>query len=432
MSCKKALFLFIILFLGIFYNISFCQNERGTVLDKIIAVVGNEVIMQSELDAQIIILAQQDKSVNVKDPEFRKKVLDLLIDEKLIICKAIEDSIVVSDEEIQRRWDFHLQNLISYYGSEKRIEDIYNTSIAKIQIEYRDEIRKQLLSETLKRQKFGEIKANPKEVEEFYNEYKDSLPPMPEQVELYHIVKYVAPGIDSKKATYELAKKVRDSIVEGGDFASFAEKYSADPWTAKSGGELGWFIKGKLVQEFEQAAFSLQKGEISLPVETPFGYHIIQTLDKKKDSIFTRHILFKIVQSNKENDDTKAFLLSIKDSIAHGVDFETLAKKYSEEKETQGFGGKLGKMQLMKIPGNLRDLVVNLKDGEVSEPIQYSGEPKVSYHIIFRKKTIPEHKMNLDDDYEEIAQYATSRKQQKAYAEWINELRKEIYWEIKN
>lgn len=417
--------------LSFLFNISYSQLDNGTVLDKIVAVVGNEVIMQTELEAQIIILAQQDKSIDIKDPEFRNKILNLLIDEKLVLIKAIEDSIVVSEEDIKQRWEFHLKNLISYYGSEKRIEDIYNTSIAKIQIEYRDEIRKQLLIETLKRQKFAEIKANPKDIEDFFKEYKDSLPTMPEQVELYHIVKNVSSGTDSKKATFELAKKVRDSIISGGDFANFAQRYSADPWTAKSGGELGWFEKGKLVQEFEQAAFSLQKGEISMPIETPFGYHIIQTLDKKKDSIFTRHILFKIVKSDKEQEEAKAFLLALKDSVANGADFELLAKKYSEEKETQGYGGKLGRLQILKIPGSIRDIVVNLKDGEVSDPMQYSNEPKVSFHIIYRKKTIPEHKMNLTDDYEDIAQYATIRKQQKAYAEWINELRNEIFWEIK-
>ncbi len=430
-SGKRAFtMLFLLLFVSVCSSLT-AQLKEGDVVDKIAAVVGNEVIMLSDLTSQIAMLAQQDPTVNVADTSIRSRVLNSMINEKLVVAKAIEDSVVVSDDEIKQRWEYQLNRFIQYYGSEKRIEDIYGMSIARLQYEYKDDIRKQLLSEKLRAQKFQEVKVTPREVEDFYKAFKDTLPSVPAQVELYHIVKNVEADSKAKDQVLELAKKVRDSLMKGGDFADFAKRYSQDPGTAASGGDLGWFEKGKLFPEFEKSAFALQVSQFSVPVETPFGFHIIQTLDKNKDSVLTRHILFKVGQSTTDVDSIKSFLNSIKQRVEKGESFEELAKKYSDEKETQGFGGALGKFPIAQIPATIKETIDKLQDGQVSEPYPYSSEPKVSFHIMYRKKTSQEHKPTIEHDYKEIEQVATNYKQNKLYQEWVEQLRKQMYWEIK-
>jgi peptidyl-prolyl cis-trans isomerase SurA len=402
------------------------------VYDKILAVAGNEVIMLSDLNDQLAFLAQQDPKMNPSDPKVRKQILDAMINEKLVITKAIEDSIELTDDEVNSQWDYYISNLIKHYGSTKRIEDIYGISLTKLKQEKREDFRKQLLAERIKQKEFGEIKANAREVDEYFNKYKDSMPNVPIEVEFYHIVKYSEPSKNAKEETYKLAMSIRDSIIKGlGKFEDFARRYSADAGTASAGGDLDWVEKGKLISEFEKAAFSLAVGVTSEPIETPFGYHLIQTLDKNKDSVRTRHILFKIGQGSNENEDTKKFLLDLKAKALKDGHFEDLANQYSEDKLNEALGGMNGVVPVEYLPVNMKEALGNMKDGEISDPLPYTTVPKESFHIIYKKRMIPEHRPNLKDDYKDIEQLASVNKQNKLYNDWIEKLRKTMYWEIK-
>ncbi len=417
---------------SIFSGKAFSQIKEGKSLDKIVAVVGNEIIMKSEVDGYIMAMAQQQPDIDPNDPEIREKVLNNLIDENLVVTKAIEDSVVVTDEEVNQRVDFMISNWVSHYGSEKRVENIMGISLSKLKQDYKELFRKKLLAEKLKQQKFSDITVSPREVKEFYEAHKDTLPQIPPQVKLYQIVKYIEADKDAREETVQLAKRVRDSIIAGGDFAEFAKRYSDDPMTREDGGELGWFEKGKLYPAFEQAAFSLQEDEISLPVETPFGFHIIQTMDKEKNRVFTRHILFKVGETTKDKEKVKDLLTDIKKRVEEGESFRKLAKKYSDDKQTRGFGGKLGKLPLNELPGEMKKVVMDMPEGGVTEPMEYTGDPtKKGYYIIYKKEFYPAHKPNLEDDYEKIEQFAKANKQSKMFEDWIDELRAEMYWEIK-
>jgi peptidyl-prolyl cis-trans isomerase SurA len=409
------------------------QIKEGESLDKIAAIVGNEIIMQSDIKGKLVLLAQQNPSIDINNPETRNKVLNSLIDEKLVIMKAIEDSVVVGEDEITQRWDYFLKQLIQYYGSEKRIEDVYSMSLSRLQFEYRDLIKKQLLIEKIQQQKFSSVKSSGREVEQFFKEFKDSLPNIPEQTELCHIVKYVKSDNEAKERTFALAKKVRDSIIAGGNFADFAKRYSNDPGTANVGGDLGWFAKGKLLAEFERAAFDLTPGQISMPIETPFGYHVIQTIDKKRDSVLTKHILFKIIQSTDDNDRVIKQLTEIKAKVDKGESFTTLAKTESDENESKGFGGSIGTFDAGNMPVNIKDFVTKMAVGEVSQPLPYTLDPtKPAYRLLYKKAVIAEHKPSMENDYKLIEQKASMYKQMKQYQDWIETLRKSMYWEIKN
>ena len=281
------------------------QLEDGKTIDKIVAIVGNEVVMASEIDAQMARMLQSDNNADFYDETQRKEVLNALIDEKLLIQKAEKDSINVSDQEIEQRWSQLLDNWKQQYGSLARIELIFGKALSRVKYEFRDQIKHQIMTQKLNYQKFGDLSVSSKDVNEFYEKFKDSLKYIPDQYEISHIIKNVKVDNTAKDNSFKIAKSIRDSILKGIDFAKLALNNSDDQTTKTDGGELGWVKKGLLFPEFEKAAFALTTGETSIPIETPFGYHIIQTLEKKVDQVKTRHILIKF---KSENDNTKDVL----------------------------------------------------------------------------------------------------------------------------
>jgi peptidyl-prolyl cis-trans isomerase SurA len=430
---KSILFIGLVSYLALVCSAqsSFVELEEGQSLDKIVAAVGGQVILASEVDAQMYRTIQNNQSVSFADEEIRLDILNQLIDDKLVVVKAIEDSMEVGSEEIDARWQQLLEQWVGQYGSEERIEKIFKKPISRIKFDYSDQIRNQILSQRLSYTKFGQISVTPKEVERFYQEYKDSLQIIPDQYDLAHIMLEVSADESSKKESFEKAKSIRDSLLNGTDFAELAKRNSQDPGSAPSGGELGWFERGKLFPEFEKEAFALSKGETSLPVETPFGYHIIQTMDKKKNSILTRHILIKFGETEDKQQETINKLLEIKARVEAGEDFESLAKELSQDKDSKAFGGALGKMMTGRMPNSTFMAVKDLKDGQITDPFPHEGtSSKPAYHIILRKKFYPSHKMSLEEDSAQIENFAKMNKQSKLMKKWVAELRKELYWEI--
>ena len=326
----------IILSLVLILSASSLFAQKSQVLDKIIATIGREIVLQSDIEGRMAMFLQQNPKVNPADPELRKQVLESLINERLMVTKAMEDSIAILDEEINQSLDFMMQNLIQTYGSEKRVEDLYGMSISRIRKNYREEVRKQLLVERLQQQRFMGVKCTNREVEDFYTQYRDSIRVIPASVELAHIVKHIKPSADAKEEVKRLALKIRDSIVKGIDFAELAKRHSGDPGSASTGGDLGWVDKGKFVAEYERAAYDLQPGETSQPIESPFGFHIIQTIEKRKDASHTRHILLKLGGSADDKSRVEKILNDLKERIEKGESFEEMAKQYSDEKGPKG------------------------------------------------------------------------------------------------
>ncbi len=403
----------------------------GTSIERIRAIVGEDIITQSDVLGYLSQMASQEPSININDTALQSRILNLMIDERLVIAKAIEDSVVASEDEIEQRWTYQIQRLISKYGSEKRIEDIFGMSILQMKNDFRDDICKQILSDKMKQNLFANVKVTNAEVIDFYKQYVDSMPMVPASIDLYHIVKNVVTNESSKESILKIANAVRDSIVSGGDFSDFARRYSGDPGSAMSGGDLGWAGRGVFIKEFEQTAFNQNKGAVSVPIETMFGFHVIQTIDKNKDSVHCRHILFKLGQNPEDIEKTKKLLSDLRSEAIKNNNFEELAKANSDEIETRGFGGALGQMPLNQIPPQIESLISSLKDGDITEPIIYTNDPKTSFHILYRKRTIPEHKATVESDFKQLEVMATNFKQNKMYQEWIQKIRKEMYWELK-
>lgn len=402
------------------------------VLDKIVAVVDNEIILQSELDFQATMYASQ-RGADPNSPALKKEILNSLIDEKLVYAQAQLDSIQVSEAEVSQRIDYQINVLQQQYGSVQNIEKLYGMNIDRIKRELRDDVRKNLMVQRLREKNFSTLEATRREVEEFYETYKDSIGTIPEKLKIYHI--YINPKTNSRlKAKYrDFAQAILDSIKAGADFESMAKKYSEDPGSAQFGGDLGFVKRGVFYPEFESVAFAMKEGEISNVVESPVGFHIIQLLERRGESIHTRHILIKIKADESADLQAIEFLNDLRDSVVNGNgSFQQFAKKYSEDKETAPFGGELGTFYINQLDKHLLDVVSKLKTGEISYPrrIEY-GQGTYGYHIVYLESRMPQHPANLKEDYTEIKKLSDEYKKQKEYDKWISGLKDKIYWDVR-
>ncbi|MCL5266986.1 MAG: peptidylprolyl isomerase [Bacteroidetes bacterium] len=417
---------FLVLF-TLFVGMARAQDKP--VLDKVVAVVGNEIILKSELDYQVQMVAYQNK-MNPDDPSLRQKVLESLIDEKLILQQAVLDSVTVPEDEVNRQLDSRIEALEKQVGGEKKLEEIYGMSLSKIRNEFREDMRKQLIVEKLKQQKFGNLSVSAVEVRNFYDTYKDSLPEVPEQVSISHIFIVPKPSEQAKKEAYDKAEALLDSLKHGADFAELAKKYSQDPGSASAGGDLGWAARGQFIPEFEHAVYALKPGEISGVVETQFGFHIIQLLARRGDMVHARQILIRIPVLKSDDDSVITLLDSLRERALHGESFAKLAREYSQDKDTRDLGGDLGTVSVDQLEPSFLNTVKELKVGEISKPVKVTFGTSYGYHIVYLRNRIPAHKINLSEDYNRLEKMALAMKQNNDYLKWIAKLKKEIYWKV--
>ena len=402
------------------------------VLDKVVAVVDNEIILQSEFDFRANLEAQQ-RNINPADSTFRRQVLTAMIEEKLLYAQAELDSITVSDEQVKQQLEYQINYFIQQYGSRERLEQVYGMPIEKLKRSLQDDTKKNLMAEMLKQKKFGQMDASRKEIEDFYDMYKDSLGVVAEKFTIAHIFQNPKTGERVKKKAREFAESLLDSLKHGADFAKLAKKYSDDPGSAAQGGDLGSVKRGVFFPEFEAAAFALAPNQISGVVESPVGFHIIQLLERRGESIHTRHILIKVKSDDESDLKAIEFLTDIRDSIVKGKNtFEYYAKLYSDDKETAKFGGTLGTFEASQLDKQLLDIIYKLKEGEISFPKRLDVDKNVyGYHIVKLEKRIPQHKANMDLDFAELKRMTEYYKKQKLFAKWIDDIKSRIYWQVR-
>ena len=400
-----------------------------TSIDRIVAVVDKEIITESELTERTTLLALQNR-LNPNDEALRRQILDGLIAEKLMLAQSFIDSVVVTDEEVTRELDQQINNLIRRAGSQERLEQIYGMPLARIKRESREIMRKQMLVSRVRQSKEAGVKISRREVEEFFAEYKDSLAVIPEEFQLSHI--FVEPKIDTtiERETRAFMNAILDSLRAGRDFADFAHRYS-DDGSKTSGGDLGWAKRGDYVQEFEQALFSLQPNEISGVVKTQFGFHIIQLIERRGESVHARHILKQVERGSASDTNAVEFLRGLKDSLDNGVLFTELAKRYSEDEESKIVGGDIGTVSLDMLQPEFSSVVQELQEGEVSAPHRIPHGASYGYQIVKVNKRVPEHQPALETDYRRIEQVALQVKRARVGDEWLDEIKKNIYWEVR-
>jgi peptidyl-prolyl cis-trans isomerase SurA len=401
-----------------------------TLIDRIVAVVDKEIITESELNERVTFLAAQNR-INANQAGLRMQVLDGLVSEKLVLAQALIDSVEVTDDEVSRALEQQIANFVRQVGSEQRVEQMYGKSISRIKRDYRSEIKNQLLVQKIRQQREAAISVTHREVEDFYVSFKDSLPQVPEEFDLSHV--YIVPKPDTaiEAKTWFVMQSILDSIRAGADFANFAKRYSTDPGSAASGGDLGWEKRGVFVREFEETVFGLKEGDVSRIVKTQFGLHIIQLLGRRGESVHARHILMKIEKGPASDSAAVDTLRTLRQRALKGESFAELASKYSEDEDTKTIGGDLGTLTADQLQPDFAGQIKEMKAGEISEPIRTVVGSSYGFHIIWMRKRTAPHAINLHDDFKRIQQLALYMKRNKQNAEWIDELKKTIYVDIR-
>jgi len=346
-----------------------------------------------------------------------------------LLIKADEDTITADEEQVDRTLNQQINYMIQQAGGQEKLEKYLNQPLAKIKNNLRKEIENQLRIQMLRQKRFGDVKVSRREVEEFFKQYQDSLPRLEETVDISQILMQIKPSDESIQKAYEKIQRLKKMLEEGADFAELAKKYSEDPGSAANGGDLGFVKRGDLVKEFEEAAFALKEGEISDIVQTQFGFHLIQMVEKRGDKIRVRNILVRLQPTEEDEKRVREKLMEIREKILKGeATFEEMALKYSDDPNVAKDKGHLGRYRVgtFKIK-EFEDVIKTLKPGEISLPFK----TEFGLHIVRLNDRQKPRKLSLEKDWQQIEQWAIEKKREMLYRKWVEELKKEIPIEIK-
>ncbi len=421
---------FAILAVLTFSMYTFAQDEPP-VIEGIAAIVGDNIILKSDLSQILTMTAANERfdlNANPKRAEqLQNRILQSLIDQKILLEMAELDSIVVEDKDVDNALSQQIDSFIAQAGSEEAAEEALGQSIKSFKKEYWFDMRDKMITEQYQYTLLSSIAVSRREVKQFFETYKDSLPMFPTLVNLHHILLPIRAGDESKKAAYTLLDSLRLEIQSEGDFAQIAGAYSEDPGSAGRGGDLGFVRRGTLVPEFESTAFSLEIGAVSDIVETDFGYHLIEVLEKQGERVRARHIL--ISPDITTADETRAwnYASSIKDSIQNLDNFEEFASRYSIDETTKSVGGFLGWVDPSSYPvREIAQVIYELSQNECSPPIQSS----FGYHLLWLGDIRPGGVPNLSLHWTDVEEMALNHKKMMWFNEWMEETKKNFYVKI--
>lgn len=415
------------------------QTYGGGLIDKSIAIVGNDVILLSDIEEEVRMMQASGMTV---ESSTRCQILENLVSSRLFLTQARLDSLTVTDEQVKEQVEARLNDIMNRIGGEKETEEYFKKPLYKIRADWTDVFRDQLLIQQMQQKVYTSIpKMTPAAIKELCAEMPaEDLPVIPTQYKLRQIVLYP----DKESAAMVVKEKLldlRERVLAGEKFSSLARLYSQDPGSATRGGELGMRSKTVYWPQFSDAAMSLKVGQVSQIVETPDGYHIIQMIEKKGDMFNARHILIK--PSYTASDRNKAFarLDSIKSEILGGnVTFEAAAWFNSEDPKTRTSGGMMvdeytGSASLEKDRLNPADYAVikDLKPGDISEPFESldtEGRGHTIYKIVRLDEEIPSHTATFETDYDALVNMANEKNAHKAIENFVEEKKKTTHIRI--
>ncbi len=409
------------------------QESTGVVVDEIIVRVDDYIVLRSELESTYLDILSRGERISGNT---KCAVLKDLITNKLLVAKAEIDSVLVEDGQVDQELNSRMALIINQVGSEDEIEKYYNKTIAEFKKELFDDIKEQLIVRKMRQEILTDVAVSPEEVKDFYESVpSDSLPYFSTQVKVSQIVKVPEVGKEQKDKTKGELLKIRDKILNGESFEILATLYSQDPGSAQNGGNLGFVGRGSFQPEFEAAVFKLKEGEVSMPIETEFGFHLIQLIEKRGNLFNSRHILLQPDFSDSDIQRTKDFLDSLK-SLAYSdsVTFEELAREYSDDKFTSSFGGyftdAMGSENVLveELDPVIFFTIDTMNVSQISVPFESrTDDGKIAYKLIFFKEKIPPHLGNLEEDYQRFRNFTLNRKQGIELDKWFEKARKEVF-----
>lgn len=425
----KKLFLFICL------PMLALAQEAPINIDRIVAKVDNYIILRSEVEQLYL------RGVQQQQPISKCQALESMVVNKLLVAKAEIDSVYVEDKQVDDQLTARMQQMIQLYGNEKNIVEQLGKSIETLKSEVRSQVKEKMTAERMQGKITENIKITPNEVKKFFNRIpKDSIPEIPTEVELAHIVRLAKVTKAQKEELSERLLDYKRRILAGEKFEDLAKEYSEDPGSRQYGGDLSWSKRGAMVPQFEAAAMRLKPNEISDVVESDYGLHLIQTLELRGQEFHARHILLRPDYNRLDVTDATKFLDSIRTEIVKdSIKFEKAAKEFSDDKQTQDGGGVLMDPQTgsTKLPldesmePTLYFMIDSMKVGTITAPMPYRSEDgKTGVRIIYYKAKHAPHKANLNDDFEKLKDFAMMEKRNVEIEKWFKKATADVYIKI--
>ncbi len=433
---KIKIFLFAVLSVVV-SNGLFAQKN---IIDEVIWIVGDESILRSEVEEQKL-RAQYEGTPIQGDPYC--VIPEQIAINKLFLHQAALDSIEVNESSVMNQVENRLNFFISQIGSKEKMEEYFGKKTTDLRADLRNTIRDQMIIQQMQQKLVGDIKSTPSDVRRYFNSLEaDSIPNVPAQVEL-QIISFEPPvPLEETNRIKERLRDFTDRINKGtSDFSVLARLYSEDTESAKRGGELGFMGRGQLVPEFASVAFNLtDPKKVSRVVQSEFGYHIIQLIEKRGDRLNCRHILLKPRVSELDKVKGVQRLDSISDIIRkEKMTFEQAVMYFSQDKNTVMNAGLMlnektgnSKFEYQDLPQEVAKVVYGMNVNEISKPFSMISPTtnKEIVAVVKVKSKTPNHKANMIDDYQMIKNIYEARKKEKFITDWISKKQKETYISI--
>lgn len=407
-------------------------------VDGVVAVVGDFIVLDSDIDMMFREL--QAQSVPIKEVT-RCELLGKLMEDKLYAHHAIQDSIIVSDAEVNETMNKQIDYFVEKLGSEEQMVTYFKKkSIDAFRTELSEMIKNQKLTEQMQKKIIESVQITPEEVKQYFSAFKkEDLPIFGAEMEVAQIV--IKPEISQaeKQKVIDKLKALKKEIQDGSSFYSKAVLYSEDRASGASGGFMKMNRKSQFVKEFKEAAFSLAEGEISDPIETEFGFHLIYVEKIRGQELDVRHILMSPKVTPEALQKAKEKAEAIRAKIVSGqISFADAARSESDEKETRNNGGLLinpktfnNRFELTKLPPEIYNNISDLKDKEVSKPIRDVGDRgEQSYKLMMVTDRFDEHTADYAKDYSKIKELALREKQRKEIGKWSDTKIKDTYIKV--
>ncbi|HMO40428.1 MAG TPA: peptidylprolyl isomerase [Saprospiraceae bacterium] len=406
-------------------------SAQKVVIDKVVGTVGGELLLLSEVEEQYALMTAQNPKLPA---DIRCDIMDGILSAKLLLNQAKLDSVEVSDEEVESQLNARIERILSYMNNDlEQFETYYGQSVNEVKEQFREDLRSQILTDRMRGQIMSDVKVTPAEVRAFFQTIpRDSLPYFNSEVEIREIVYKPKINEEERQRAIDKLTELRRRIVENGeDFAELARKFSDDGGSARLGGELGWARRGKFVPEFEAVAYNLDKGEISEIVESEFGFHVLQLLERRGNSINVRHILVKPQITDADIEKARSLLDSVRTRILLDSMSFSLAVKRFGYKNTQSYNND-GRavnpatgntfFEIGDLEPDIYFTIDTMKVGGISKPFQFFdplGEPY--FRIVMLDSRTAPHRASLALDYFKIQQAAIESKKNEFINNWVAE-----------
>ncbi len=431
-------FLRSILVAGLFLGSFVVATAQDKVIDQIVAIVGSNPILKSDIESQAIEMQAQGQTTQ---GDMKCEILERLLEQKLLLAEAeLDTNIVVTDNQINQNMDRRMKYFIENIGSEKEVEKYFKKSINQLKSEMSEMIKEQLKTEQMQTTITKNVTSTPSEVRTYFRQLpKDKIPQIGSQMEYAQIT--VLPVI-TEQEDMDVKSRLREfkrRVENGENFATLAVLYSEDPGSARNGGEMDYVGRAQLDPAFATEAFNLKVGAVSKVVRSEFGYHIIQLIDRKGEKIKCRHILIRPKIDPKELEKAKGRIDSLVTFIQKKtMSWEQAAYMYSSDKNTRNNGGLVTSQQngsskflMDELDPDVSKFITGLKVGEISEPfLGLDDKQRQVYKVIKLLTKSNAHPANLQEDYQHLSEIYVQKKKEDTYRAWIAKQQAKTYIHI--